>query len=143
MAEINKNLKRRLSHRYGGTSTLEAAFVLILLLVVTLGTMGFGWFFLRVQQVTNATRQGARTAIRYRATVGEVEDVVSGLLTNVNLTYEGPFITDAIDPNIGEAVKVTVKGTGLDIMNLDSATILTIPIPDDFTSSVTMAKEGP
>jgi len=82
-------------------------------------------------------------AIRYGATVPEVKDVVDGLLSPFALEYEDPIITPYIDPNIGEAVTVTVKGIELDILNLGSEGILMIPIPDDFTSSVTMAKEGP
>ena len=34
--------------RYRGTSTLEAAFVLPILILMTLAIMGFGWLFLRV-----------------------------------------------------------------------------------------------
>ena len=142
MAATNINNKKHANRRWRGTSTLEAAFVLVLLLMVTLGTIGWGWFFLRVQQVTNASRQGARVAIRYGATVPEVKDVVDGLLSPFALEYEDPIITPYIDPNIGEAVTVTVKGIGLDILNLNSEGIIMVPIPDYFKCSVTMAKEG-
>jgi len=143
MAAINKNVKRQPNHRCRGTSTLEAAFVLVMLIMVTLGTMGFGWFFLRIQQVTNASRHGARVAIRYGAEQADVENAVAGLLNSVGLEYDGPEFPAGIDPNIGEAITVRVKGKKLDILNLDSGGILKIPIPDEFTSSVTMAKEGP
>ena len=148
MASVNTNLKRQTNHRCLGSTTLEAVFVLILLLMVTLGTMGYGWFFFRVQQVTNAARHGARVAVRYRVepsdTVNAVENAVAGLLIPVNLDYEGPDLTVPTGPNsIGKAVTVSVKGKGLDILNLGSATLLRISIPDDFTSSVTMAQEGP
>ena len=133
--------------RYRGTSILEAAFVLIILLFITLGVLGFGWFFLRAQQVTNAARHGALIAIRYRVdegtTQGEVVAAVDGLLNPVGLEHEAPSIDSPSDPNVGDAVTVEVTGNGLDVLNLDSGGILTIPIPDDFTASVTMAKEGP
>ena len=35
------------------------------------------------------------------------------------------------------------NGTGLDFLNLDSLNILHVSMPDEFTASVTMAKEGP
>jgi Flp pilus assembly protein TadG len=139
MAAVNKKLNRR----YRGTSTLEAAFVLILLLVITFGAMGYGWFFFRIQQVTNATRHGARVAVRYGADQTDVANAVAALLDPVGLEYQGPEFPIGTDPNIGEAVTVRITGTGLDILNLDSATLLRVPIPDEFISTVTMAKEGP
>jgi len=60
----------------------------------------------------------------------------------VGLTYTGPIVDD-IDPGTGQPVKVTVTGTGLDILNLDEGGIFSIPDLDDFSASVTMAKEGP
>jgi Flp pilus assembly protein TadG len=143
MAAVNNKLKIKLNRRYLGTSTLEAAFVLILLLIVTLGSMGFGWLFFRIQQVTNATRHGARIAIRYGAQQSDVQNAVAALLDPVGLEYQGPEFPTGTDPSLGEAVTVRITGTALDILNLDSATILGIPIPDEFTASVTMAKEGP
>ena len=122
---------------------LIAAFVLIILLIITLGTIGFGWFCLRVQQVTNAARHGARIAIRDGSTFGDVEQAVADCLVPVGLTYNGPTAPYGIDPNAGEPIKITVKGTGLDILNLSQPGILFIPIPESFSASVTMAKEGP
>ena len=129
--------------RYKGTSVLEAAFVLPVLILFTLVIMGYGWLFLRIQQVTNAARHGARVAVRYGAEEGDVVQAVDGLLDPVNLTHDSPSVGPAIDPNIGDAVTVSVTGTGLDILHLNSAGILYVPIPDSFTASVTMAKEGP
>jgi len=143
MDALKNQFKRKSIRRYRGSSTLEAAFVLIILLLVTLGTMGFGWFFFRVQQVTNAARHGARVAIRYGADQSDVENAVSALLDPVGLEYQGPEFPTGTDPNIGEAVTVRITGKGLDLLNLDSASLLRIPIPDEFTSQVTMAKEGP
>ena len=145
MVSVKTNLKKaKPNHRCLGTGTLEAAFVLIMLLIITLGTMGFGWFFFRIQQVTNAARHGARVAVRYGAETSDVESAVADLLNPVGLDYVGPDIVGSTGPNsVGQAVTVTVKGTGLDILHLDSLSILRVPIHDDFTSSVTMAQEGP
>ncbi|OHB60480.1 MAG: hypothetical protein A2Y12_15390 [Planctomycetes bacterium GWF2_42_9] len=142
MAAI-KNLKRIIKHRNNGSCVLEAAFVLVLLLILTLATMGFGWFFFRIQQVTNATRHATRVAIRYHSQQSEVEAAAAGLLQPVGLEYEGPQFITGIDPSVGEPVTIQITGKGLDILNLDSAHLLKIPIPDEFTTSVTMAKEGP
>lgn len=127
-----------------GTSTLEAAFVLILLLTVTLGILGWGWFFLRIQQVTHAARHGAREAASYKADEAQVKQDVMYFLDWWGILYEEPVCSPGdLDPGAGEPVTVTVKGLGLDVLNLDSGPILWIPIPDDFTCSITMAKEGP
>jgi hypothetical protein len=144
MAATNINNKKHANNRWRGTSTVEAAVVLILLLIITLGTMGWGWFFLRIQQVTNAARAGARVASLYGSNASDVQDAVDSLLKPpVDIEHDSPDLPYGIDPGVGLPVKVTVKGKGLDILNLNPGGIIKIPIPDEFISSVTMAKEGP
>ncbi len=144
----NANNTNQKNVRYRGTSTVEAAFILVILLMITLATMGFGWLFLRVQQVTTAARHGARIAVLYRqessTTQAEVDAAVDNSLDPVNLDHdtlpmEYPLGTD----NVGDPIRVKVTGKSLDPLNLGSATILRIPIPDEYTASVTMCKEGP
>ena len=131
--------------RYRGTVLVETAIVLILLLMLLLGTMGFGYLFLRAEQVTNAARHGARTAIRYGATEADVQNAVADCLDPVKLTYTGPtYGAGGINPALGQPVTVTVESSGLDILNLRNIPIFgTELFPNDFNASVTMAKEGP
>ncbi len=122
--------------RYRGAVLVETAIALILLLMLLLGTMAFGYLFLRAEQVTNAARQGARTAVRYGATETDVQNVVADSLP-AGLSYTYGYT--GISPATGQPVTVTVKSTGLDIMHITGI----LPIPNDFNASVTMAKEGP
>ena len=49
-----------------------------------------------------------------------------------------------VDPNaVGTPVIVTVTATEIDFLNLGTPGILHIPVPDTFTATVVMAKEGP
>jgi len=128
--------------RYRGTVLVETAIVIVLLLMLTLGIMGFGYLFLRAQQVTTAARHGARIACVDGADPGKVATVINNYLDSQGITHDAPSI--AIDPTVGEPVTVTVKGTGLDILNLRDVPLFgTGSFPDSFTASVTMAKEGP
>ena len=141
MKTIKKNKKYI---RYRGSSILELMFVLPILLMITLGIIGFGMLFLRVNQITNAARHGARVAARYGDNTGIAEGEATLLLTNVGLDISNITI-DVNDPGsvIGQAVTMTVKGEDLDFLKLHTLNMLYVPIPDDFTASVTMAKEGP
>jgi hypothetical protein len=142
-----KNTNRK-NVRYRGTSVVEAAIVLIILLLITLATMAFGFLFLRVQQVTTAARHGARIACLYRTedstAQAEVDLAVNNSLNPVNLDHDTYPIDYSLGAGcVGEPVRVLVKGKGLDALNLGNATRLRVPIPDEYTASVTMCKEGP
>ena len=132
-----------------GAAVVEAAIVLTLLILITLGIMGFGWLFLRVQQITNAARHGARIAVRYNnntdVLLGQVQTGVDNCLTPVGLVYTGPVIPTGVNPGRGEPVTVTVTGTGLDILALRGGfgPLPADVFPDSYSASVTMAKEGP
>lgn len=64
--------------RYQGTATLEMVIVLPLLLMLLFAVAELSVMFSRWQAVTNAAREGARTAIVYRAPCdpATVEDAV-------------------------------------------------------------------
>ena len=51
-----------------GAAIVEAAIVLPLIALLTLGAIELGWAILKSQQVTNTTRQAARLAARPDAT---------------------------------------------------------------------------
>jgi Flp pilus assembly protein TadG len=139
-----------------GAAAVEIALVLPVLLLVTFGAIRYGWFFLKLQQITNAARYGARVAIRADAVNQDVLDAISALL--------GPFGADIIDD--GDPVPVTFMVNGVASGDItpatnmgDSITVtITVPAADvdilpmtlfnfepdgwNLRASVTMAKEG-
>jgi len=122
--------------RTGGTTLVEMAVVLPLLLMVTMGAIKYGWLFLTAQQMTNAARQAARIAVLPDSTVVEVQTAVSTFLNNVGIhafTVEPPLTTVA-----GPTVTVGIR--------VNSSTVDLIPgylpTPPSLYVTVTMAKEG-
>jgi Flp pilus assembly protein TadG len=78
---------------------VEMVIVLPLLLMVLFGIMEFGVLFGRWQTVTNAAREGARTAVVFRtdcdedAVRTEVRDVVRGYAAGIGITLNDADIT--------------------------------------------------
>jgi Tfp pilus assembly protein PilV len=130
------------SIRHRGLALVETAIVIILLLMLTVGMIGFGIFFVRTQQITSAARQGARLACVNGADIAGVAASIDSYLDSRNISHE--FTVIGPDPDVSNSIKATVKGTNLDILQLGSIPLFGInPFPDTFTASVTMAKEGP
>lgn len=134
-------LRDRESQR--GTVLVEVALVLILLIMLTFGVMEYGWMFFRMQQLNNAARDGARQAVLPGATNTAVEATVQDLVDSwgvgvaVNVTLSHSDIS--VLPR-GELITVTVSAPYSD-MQLIGLPLL--PMPDNLSTSVTMAKEGP
>ena len=131
--------------RYRGLATVEAAIVISLLLVFTLAILGFGLLFLRAQEITSAARHGARIAVTYGATEGQVTSSIDTYLNTWEVTHSTTM--SSINPGVGEPVTVIVEGSDLDPMNLHD---LFIPgwwaggmFPNTYKATVIMAKEGP
>jgi Flp pilus assembly protein TadG len=129
--------------RRRGLATIEAAIVLPLLLLMTLGLIEYGWMFMKAQQVTNAARQGARVAARADATTVEVQQAVLDAMTMANLELSGYSLTinpvDPATPEPGQLIAVTVSVNYPDI----ELGMPLIPTPAALDETVTMAKEGP
>jgi Flp pilus assembly protein TadG len=130
--------------RYYGLATVEAALVFPLLLLLTLGIIEYGWLFLKAQQVTNATRNGARLAITPDATTQEVVNTIDSLMAAAGMAGSGYAVSiipgDVSAPAVGEAiyVQVTVPCANIIIINIPL-----LPTPVSLQASVAMAKEGP
>jgi len=77
MSQTNKNQHRR------GAAMVEMAIVLVLLLMLSLGVIEYGWLFLTMQRITNAARQGARVAAPLGATDTDGEAAMTTLLAGV------------------------------------------------------------
>ncbi len=149
------NVRTRKESRSRGAAAAEAALVLPLLLLVTFGGIRYGWFFLKAQQITNAARCGARTAILFNAEHSKVVNIISTLLgpNGAKIIEEGevPPVTFMVEGapsvNIAEAgaqekitVTITVPAADVDILPMGLFKFER----DDWKlgASVTMAKEG-
>ncbi len=113
---VDNQARSRMDHT-NGTATLEMVMVLPLLLLLLFGIAEFSIMFSRWQAVTNAAREGARTAIVFRAPCDEatVMDEVrarvrsytepSGItVTDAQIVIEGVCGT----PETNTRVQVTV-----------------------------------
>ena len=135
---------RKRTKRYRGAAAVEAAIVFPLLLLLTLGVIEYGWLFLKVHQITNATRYGARIAIRPGSSTADVINDIDGLMATADLQTSGYSVVfipaDITSVVVGDPVevKVTVPWANISLMNLSL-----LPAPANIGSSVTMAKEGP
>ena len=111
---------------------VEMAIVLVLLLMLTLGAIEYGWLFLTMQRITNAARQGARVAAPLGATDPDGEAVMRTLLAGVptavpHVTTSGAMVT----------ATVTVTTSAVRLVNWD-----VLPAPATLQATVSMAKEG-
>jgi len=120
--------------RNRGTLVVEAALVLPILLLLTLGVIQYSWLFLKAQQITNAARSGARVAI----VDGDVQLAVTNALKKTGMTVGTPDITSS---TVDGREVLTVKLTSTSSVRLLDISFL--PTPETLHASVTMAKEGP
>lgn len=136
-------------HERHGLVTTEAALLMPLLLLLVFGVVEYGWMFLKLSEITDAARRGARAAV--------VPDVLSdGQVTDPAYTPTPPAIallneagipvtTDTVtvptgvSPGTGNLVRVvvTVPYSDVGLLHLPF-----IPTPATLTASVSMAKEG-
>lgn len=125
--------------RSRGTALAEAAIVLSVLIMVTLGAIKYGWLFTKLHQTTNAAREGARHAVLPGATLPEVQAAVK-LVMDAGGIPEGAYtVADPclVDPNLTE-IRVSVTVTDVSQVDLLPGFLFT---PAQLNASATMAKE--
>ena len=136
MAMVRQSARR-------GNLLVETAIVLPLLLVLTLGLLEYGWLFLKAQQITNASRQGARVGARADATVAEIAAAVEGAMAAGGMAASGfALVITPVDPsalNAGETLTVEIS---VPYANIGLGVPL-VPTPTALDATVTMAREGP
>ena len=142
MTKMNRGKGSR--RRLRGVVMAEAAIVMMLLCLVTLGALQYGWFFYCLHTVTNAARQGARVEATLdgegRGTAA-LEAALPRSLYDAATTrgVTGPFTDTADDPNL-----VYVQGQVF--IDGNSPAVHLFPIPampvPNCTATVKMAKEG-
>lgn len=125
-----------------GSALVEMALVLLLLISLTMGVMEYGWMFIKVTEVTNAAREGARQAILPDATNASVTAVVDGLMEAADIagaTVSFPDVPygDVSSPETGQTVRVRVSAPYVALIGLP-----VLPTPAKLEATVAMAKEG-
>ncbi len=133
-----------------GTTIVEAAFVLPLLLLIVLGVIEYGWLFFNVQQITNAARQGARVAALPDVSPAQAEAVITELLQRAGLDRYSPTVEVGPDPEgiviegyptrAAVRVRIMVPTADLRIVNMNA--FCAGLEPETIGATVTMAKEG-
>ena len=138
------HLAVRSKQRTWGGALLELCLVLLLLVLLTFGAMEYGWMFFRIQQVTNAARSGARSAVLPDATGTDVGSIVDAMMSGWGI-YSGSYTMSVSPGDItsvepGQIITVTVE-IPYDTVKLTGMSIF--PTPTTLRASASMAKEGP
>jgi Flp pilus assembly protein TadG len=139
MAHAMKRYHRR------GVTTLEAALIFPVLLLLTFGAIEYGWLLLKSQQTTNAARHGARVAILVDADNTQVLSEIATLMDSAGMGTSGYTVhftpADVTTAGRGEPVTVEVEvpySDGVELMGIPL-----IPVPSHIQAATCMAKEGP
>ncbi len=135
MASLTSRRKRR------GVAMVEMTAVLLLLAVLTLGAVEYGWLSFNLSKINNAARDGV--------CYGVLPDVTTSrqIIARVNsLLSQGGIPPSAVtvhvsnpNPGIGNPVTVEVL---VDYNQLKIVGSPLLPTPATLRSSVSMAKEG-
>lgn len=131
-------------YRYRGTAVVEAALVFPVLLLLTMGAIEYGWLFLKAQQITNASRQAARLAIRPDSTNADVLANIDFLMTGAGMGDSGYSVNltpaDISLPGVGEIIEVEITAPCANLVLIDAGFL---PVPANIGATVVMTKEGP
>jgi len=128
--------------RRRGLSTVELAIILPVMLWLTFGIVEYGWMFLKMQEITNASRQGARVAARADVTTDEIVAAITAAMTvagfepnafKIDFPQGSPVTTE---PGAIFAVRIEV-----DYVDIELGMPL-VPTPPTLSSTVVMVKEG-
>lgn len=124
-----------------GTTIVEAAIVMTLLMGLIYGLMEYGWLFMNEQQLNSAAREGARLAALPDTTAAQLSDRISKIMSAGKMTSYTTTVTPGWD--------TAPKGTSITVtITVDYSTIrLTAgnltPLPSTIHAAVSMNKEGP
>ncbi len=94
--------------RYRGAAVVEMAIVAPLLLTLVFGIIEFSWAMSVQQTLTNAAREGCRTAVIKGATDQEIRNRVDGYLGAAGLAGYTIALTRATTGNPTEVVAVSI-----------------------------------
>ncbi len=119
----------------------EAAIVMMVLMMVTLGAIKYGWLFYRLHTVNLAAREGARTAALLGTDDDDVTAQVDSRMQGAGIkTYDRVSIIPSAGSPGGTPITVTVS-VSTEVAGIDIIPGF-LPTPATLTGKVTMAKEG-
>lgn len=127
-----------------GIAAVEMAIISLVLLMLTFGGIEYGWMFYRMQEVSNVSREAARTAALPTSNGTSVTDRVTTLMTNWGMEGSGYTVTiepadlAATAPQTPVTVTIAVPYGAVGLTGIPL-----FPTPDNLTSSATMSREGP
>ena len=130
--------------RLRGAVLAEAAIVMMVLCLVTLGALQYGWFFYCLHTATNAARQGARVASVLDGTADEGTTALRNsmflLLRNAAIgdgkAVVSPITDDQDRPCMKGEVFIPKENTAVRLLP-----IAFLPVPN-LQATVVMAREG-
>ncbi len=146
MVRIARYKRRR------GTAAVEAALMMPLVVLMTFALIKYGWLYVKVQQINNAARHGARVAARADSDNGDIDTEIAALMASVWPSGAGAPPADwyvvtpnpaVIDANLATGtivtitITVTYAGTKLDIISMPL-----VPVPGSIAGTASMAREG-
>ncbi len=127
-----------------GMASVEMAIVSLVLMMLTFGGMEYGWMFFRMQEISNVSREAARTAALPTSTGTTVTDRVNLLMTNYGMDGSGYTVTldpaDITTAAVQSPIKVTIS---VPWANVGLTGIALFPAPTNLVSVAYMAREGP
>lgn len=140
--------RRSVRRQEEGLAVVEAAIVLVLVLMLLLGAVEYGWMFYCMQVINHAAQEGVREAILPDATDASVGSVVSAALAGGGLSGVGQTVEVAAEGAaasvgaiaVSSPITVTVRVPYANVSAMDSALF---PTPAELRAAVTMTKEGP
>lgn len=144
--------------RRRGTSVVEAAIVMTLLITLTMGLLQYGWMFTKWSQVQDAARQGARVAVLPSTTSSDsisngTTGVVDTVMSNDGMSSSGYTVTIYMTHNgtkslinwatlqTGDIITVVVQVTYSNVQAFSVSSSI-VPAPSTLTATVSMTREG-
>jgi len=137
-------LQYKTARVYRGSSAVELAVVLLILMLITLGAVEYGWMFLKQEQIVNAARQAARLAATPDATNTTVTSEIATLMSSYGLSGSGYTTTltpsNIATASVGSTVSVNIA---ISYSKIEVTHFTTLPLPSTLSATVAMEKEGP
>ena len=122
----------KLKRKQRGAVAIEAALIIPVLILVTIGSIDVGQFINVAQMVSNASREGARIASRdVIENVEDVEDAIFTYFTDAFPKLDSATIGETIQIQITDADGVPIPDG--DLSAVESGTELMITVNADFS----------
>ncbi len=126
-----------------GLSSVELVLILPLLLLLLFGVIEYGWVFFQSQKVAAAARHGVRIGVTADATNTEIEEAVTLIMTRNGMDGSGYTLDISADTETLEPGDVLQVSVSVPYSNVMLVGFPFIPVPENLSTVVNMAKEGP